>query len=221
MLASHSTLRAIVVHERCYGHRLIMERIGACCQADLKCSSKMTFVVRFGFSALAMLGIVQIVLAEANNNANHAVPPHILADTASWPCNGSWEHHCPRFQTYVATIPLAFARVLCGSHDLRFPCGAIRRSPVATCLGLGAQVGAQGGYWGTICGFSGGMALIAAINRLVPPAVNPHEALAREAAAYEATDSHACDDSSTSSRYWRRELKSSHSEPIQGLRSAC
>ena len=60
--------------------------------------------------------------------------------------------------------------------------------------------GAQGGYWGAICGFFGGMALIAAIDRLVPPAVNPHEARAREAAAYEATDSHACDDSSTSHR---------------------
>jgi ZIP family zinc transporter len=54
--------------------------------------------------------------------------------------------------------------------------------------------GARGGYWGAIGGFVGGMAIIAAIDRLVPPAVNPHEARAREAAAHEAVDSRACDD---------------------------
>ena len=47
------------------------------------------------------------------------------------------------------------------------------------------------GYLGTLGGFFGGMALIALIDRLVPPAVNPHEARSREAAAYEATDSRA------------------------------
>ena len=50
------------------------------------------------------------------------------------------------------------------------------------------------GYLGTLGGFFGGMALIAAIDRLVPSAVNPHEARAREAAAYEATDARACGD---------------------------
>lgn len=54
--------------------------------------------------------------------------------------------------------------------------------------------GLRGGYWGAIVGFFAGMGLIAAIDRLVPPAVNPHEARAREAAAYEAADTHACDD---------------------------
>jgi len=53
--------------------------------------------------------------------------------------------------------------------------------------------GNQGGYMGAIGGFFGGMALIAVIDRLVPPAVNPHEARAREAATYEASDSSACD----------------------------
>ncbi|MCX7024548.1 MAG: zinc transporter ZupT [Spirochaetes bacterium] len=54
--------------------------------------------------------------------------------------------------------------------------------------------GTRGGYWGAIVGFFAGFALIAAIDRLVPPAVNPHEARAREAAAHEAVDSRACDD---------------------------
>lgn len=67
-------------------------------------------------------------------------------------------------------------------------------------LQLALLWGSQGGYWGAICGFFGGMALIAAIDRLVPPSVNPHEARSREAAVYEARDSHACDDSSASNR---------------------
>lgn len=54
--------------------------------------------------------------------------------------------------------------------------------------------GERGGYWGAIGGFFGGMALIALIDRLVPPAVNPHEARSKEAAVYEAADLHACND---------------------------
>lgn len=52
--------------------------------------------------------------------------------------------------------------------------------------------GERGGYWGAIGGFFAGMALIAVIDRLVPPAVNPHESRSREAAAYEASNLHAC-----------------------------
>jgi len=48
--------------------------------------------------------------------------------------------------------------------------------------------GERGGYWGAIGGFFGGMALIAAIDRLVPREINPHEARAREAAESEAVD---------------------------------
>jgi len=65
---------------------------------------------------------------------------------------------------------------------------------------LSSLWGERGGYWGAIGGFFGGMALIAAIDRLVPPAVNPHEARAREAAAHEAVDSKACDDSAAAIR---------------------
>jgi ZIP family zinc transporter len=64
-----------------------------------------------------------------------------------------------------------------------------------------AQVwGERGGYWGAIGGFFLGMALIAVIDRLVPPAVNPHEARSREAAAYEASDVHACAEGSDTRR---------------------
>jgi len=48
---------------------------------------------------------------------------------------------------------------------------------------LSAAWGPKPGYWGAIVGFFGGMTLIALIDRLVPPAVNPHEARAKEAAA--------------------------------------
>ncbi len=44
------------------------------------------------------------------------------------------------------------------------------------------------------------MALIAVIDRFVPPAVNPHEARGREAAAHEAADSQACEDAPESTR---------------------
>jgi zinc transporter, ZIP family len=54
--------------------------------------------------------------------------------------------------------------------------------------------GRQGGYWAALAGFFGGMALIALIDRLVPPAVNPHEARAKEAAEHEAIDAKACGD---------------------------
>ncbi len=65
---------------------------------------------------------------------------------------------------------------------------------------LSALWGARGGMWGAVGGFFGGMALIALIDRLVPPAVNPHEARAKEAARHEAVDSHSCDDTLTSRR---------------------
>lgn len=58
--------------------------------------------------------------------------------------------------------------------------------------------GPRGGYWGALGGFFGGMALIALIDRLVPPAVNPHEARAREAARYEAPDAKVCPDENAS-----------------------
>jgi len=54
--------------------------------------------------------------------------------------------------------------------------------------------GNRGGYWGALAGFFGGMALIAIIDRLVPPAVNPHEARAKEAAEHEAIDAKSCAD---------------------------
>ena len=66
--------------------------------------------------------------------------------------------------------------------------------------------GTRGGYWGATAGFFAGMAVIALIDRLVPPAVNPHEARAKEAAAHEAADSHACDDA-YSSKYGARLLR--------------
>jgi zinc transporter, ZIP family len=53
--------------------------------------------------------------------------------------------------------------------------------------------GPKGGYWGALGGFFGGMAVIAILDRLVPPAVNPHEARAKEAAEHEAIDSRSCD----------------------------
>jgi ZIP family zinc transporter len=49
--------------------------------------------------------------------------------------------------------------------------------------------GKAGGYWGAIGGFFLGLALIAAIDKLVPAAINPHEARAKEAAEHEAVDS--------------------------------
>ncbi len=52
--------------------------------------------------------------------------------------------------------------------------------------------GKRGGYQAALCGFFGGMALIALIDRLVPPAINPHEARSKEAAKFEAVDSHSC-----------------------------
>lgn len=52
--------------------------------------------------------------------------------------------------------------------------------------------GPKWGYWGAIAGFFAGMALIAIIDRMVPPAVNPHEARAREAAEHEAVQSSTC-----------------------------
>lgn len=52
--------------------------------------------------------------------------------------------------------------------------------------------GAQWGYLAASAGFFGGMVLIAIIDRFVPSEINPHEARAEEAAAYEATNSQAC-----------------------------
>ncbi len=60
--------------------------------------------------------------------------------------------------------------------------------------------GPLGGWYGAMGGFFGGMGLIALIDRLVPPAVNPHEARAREAAAYEASDARACADEASAKR---------------------
>ncbi len=54
--------------------------------------------------------------------------------------------------------------------------------------------GESNSYWGAIGGFFLGMGIIAGIDRLVPAAVNPHEARAGEAARFEATDSKACDE---------------------------
>lgn len=65
---------------------------------------------------------------------------------------------------------------------------------------LSAAWGPKPGYWGAIVGFFGGMTLIALIDRLVPPAVNPHEARAKEAAANEAMDSRACVDEGAARR---------------------
>jgi ZIP family zinc transporter len=65
---------------------------------------------------------------------------------------------------------------------------------------LQAVWGPRPGYWGAIVGFFGGMSLIALIDRIVPPAVNPHEARAKEAAENEAVDSHSCSDDSAA---WR------------------
>ena len=59
---------------------------------------------------------------------------------------------------------------------------------------LRAIWGGRGGYWGALAGFFAGMALIAFIDKLVPPAVNPHEARAKEAAEHEAADSRSCSD---------------------------
>ena len=59
-------------------------------------------------------------------------------------------------------------------------------------LDLAAIWGPKGGYLGAVAGFFGGIALIALIDKLVPPVVNPHESRAGEAAAYEAADLHAC-----------------------------
>jgi ZIP family zinc transporter len=60
--------------------------------------------------------------------------------------------------------------------------------------------GSRWGYLGAIAGFAGGMALIAIIDRFVPSEVNPHEARAGEAAAYEATNTQACPDTGESRR---------------------
>ncbi len=57
---------------------------------------------------------------------------------------------------------------------------------------LSAVRGPRAGYWSAVLGFFGGMALIFLIDKLVPPAVNPHESRAGEAAASEASDSRAC-----------------------------
>ncbi len=54
--------------------------------------------------------------------------------------------------------------------------------------------GEQGAYWGAIGGFLFGMGLIALIDRIVPAAVNPHEARATEAARFEASHLQACDE---------------------------
>ena len=54
--------------------------------------------------------------------------------------------------------------------------------------------GERGAYWGAIGGFLFGMGLIATIDRLVPAAVNPHEARATEAARFEASHLQACDE---------------------------
>jgi ZIP family zinc transporter len=60
--------------------------------------------------------------------------------------------------------------------------------------------GHRGGYWGALVGFFAGMGLIALIDRIVPPAVNPHEARAREAAEHEAADSGTCSDLPSATR---------------------
>ena len=65
---------------------------------------------------------------------------------------------------------------------------------------LSAVWGPRPGYWGAIGGFFGGMGLIALIDRLVPPAVNPHEARAKEAAENEAVDARVCPDEGASRR---------------------
>lgn len=62
---------------------------------------------------------------------------------------------------------------------------------------LSALWGPRGGYLGTIGAFFGGMAFIALIDHLVPPAVNPHEVRASEAATYEAADARACDEAAS------------------------
>ena len=59
-------------------------------------------------------------------------------------------------------------------------------------LDLAAIWGPKGGYLGAVAGFFGGIALIALIDKLVPPVVNPHESRAGEAATYEAADLRAC-----------------------------
>jgi ZIP family zinc transporter len=63
--------------------------------------------------------------------------------------------------------------------------------------------GKAGGYWGAIGGFFLGLALIAAIDKLVPAAINPHEARAKEAAEHEAVDSRTCDDALEKTRLSR------------------
>jgi ZIP family zinc transporter len=57
---------------------------------------------------------------------------------------------------------------------------------------LVAVLGPRPGAWCALAGFFGGIALIALIDKLVPPVVNPHESRAGEAAAYEAADAKAC-----------------------------
>ncbi len=69
---------------------------------------------------------------------------------------------------------------------------------------LSALWGAAGGYWGAILGFFGGMLAIAIIDRFVPSSINPHESRAGEAAAYEASDSRACDIEANPSQKFRR-----------------
>ncbi len=54
--------------------------------------------------------------------------------------------------------------------------------------------GPRGGYWAALAGFFGGMGLIALIDKLVPEAVNPHEARAEEAAEHEAAGVPSCPD---------------------------
>ncbi len=65
---------------------------------------------------------------------------------------------------------------------------------------LASLWGARAGYLGAMGGFFGGMALIAVIDRIVPPAVNPHEARASEAAEFEAANLPACADDEGRSR---------------------
>lgn len=60
--------------------------------------------------------------------------------------------------------------------------------------------GDKAGMWGAIGGFFLGMGLIALIDRIVPPAVNPHEARAKEAAEHEAVDSGTCDSAAATRR---------------------
>ncbi len=69
---------------------------------------------------------------------------------------------------------------------------------------LSALWGAAGGYWGAILGFFGGMLAIALIDRFVPASINPHESRAGEAAAYEASDSRACDVNASPTPGFRR-----------------